>query len=174
MTVRARLEDTAAGRVLVNLVLVATLLSIVVVNLPTSQLKQDLARLTTPYIGATGLDQNWAVFSSPRILSAYVYGVVEFADGSTTTVGIDTRPGLGAYVDYRWQKYEEVIRPDDGAAFWPPYARYLARQVRHDGPEPVQVSLVRRWSDTNPPGPGPARGPWQQHTFYVLRLGGGG
>jgi hypothetical protein len=29
-------------------------------------------------------------------------------------VGIDTRSGLGSYVDYRWQKYEEVIRPDDG------------------------------------------------------------
>jgi hypothetical protein len=168
-----RLESTVAGRVLVNAVLVATLLSIVVVNLPASQLKQDLGRLTTPYVQATGLDQNWAVFSAPRTLSAYVYGVVEFADGSTTTVGIDTRSGLGSYVDYRWQKYEEVIRPDDGAAFWPAYARYLARQASDDGREPVQVSLVRRWSDSNPPGPGPARGPWQQHTYYVLTLGGG-
>jgi hypothetical protein len=168
----ARLESTVTGRVLVNALLVATLLSIAVVNLPSSELKQDLGRLTTPIVGATGLDQNWAVFSNPRTLSAYVYGVVEFADGSTTTVGIHTRSGPGSYVDYRWQKYEEVIRPDDGAAFWPDYARYLARQAGGDGRKPVQVSLVRRWSDSNPPGPGPARGPWQQHTFYVLTLGG--
>jgi hypothetical protein len=171
--VSAPLEQTAVGRVLVNLLLVATLLSIVVVNLPASRLRQDLARLTTPFIDVTGLDQNWAVFSSPRTLSAYVYGVVEFADGSTSTVGIDTTSGLGSYVDYRWQKYEEVIRPDDGAPYWPDYARYLARQVGDDGRQAVQVSLVRRWSDSNPPGPGPARGPWQQHTFYVLALGGG-
>jgi hypothetical protein len=167
-----RLEATRAGRVLVNALLVVTLLSIAVVNLPDSALKQDLSRLTTPFTDATGLDQNWAVFSEPRTLSAYVYGVIEFADGSTTTVGIDTTAGLGAYVDYRWQKYEEVIRPDDGAAFWPDYARYLARQVPDDSPEPVQVSLVRRWSDSNPPGPGPARGPWQASTFFVLPLGG--
>ena len=169
----ARLEDTAAGRVLVNVILVVTLLTIAVVNVPASQLKQDLGRLTFPVMDATGLDQNWGVFSSPRTLSAYVYGVVEFADGSTTTVGINTRLGLGSLIDYRWQKYEETIRPDDGADFWPPYARYLARQAGGDGREPVRVSLVRRWSDTNPPGPGPARGPWQEHTFYVLTLGGG-
>ena len=168
-----RLEDTRAGRALVNLLLVATLLSIAVVNLPVSELREDLARLTTPLVDVTGLDQNWAVFSQPRTLSAYVYAVVEFADGSTTTVGIATTSGLGAYVDYRWQKYEEVIRPDDGAPFWEPYARYLARQADDGGRDPVRVSLVRRWSDTNPPGPGPAHGPWQSHTFYVLTLGGG-
>jgi hypothetical protein len=170
--VSTRLEDTRAGRVLVNLLLVAVLSSIVVVNLPASELRQDLARLTTPITDATGLDQNWAVFSAPRTLSAYVYGVVEFADGSTTTVGIDTRSGPGAYIDYRWQKYEEVIRPDDGALYWESYARYVARQAG-DGRQPVQVSLVRRWSDSNPPGPGPARGPWHAHTFYVLTLGDG-
>jgi hypothetical protein len=169
----ARLEDTNAGRAFVNLVLVATLASIVVGNLPASQLQQDLDRFTAPYTEATGLGQNWAVFSSPRALSAYVYGLIEFADGSTTIVGIETRSGLGAYVDYRWQKYEEVIRPDDGAPFWESYARYLARQAAEDGSDPVQVSLVRRWSDTNPPGPGPERGPWQEHTFYVLTLGAG-
>lgn len=166
------LEGTRVGRVGINALLLITLASIAVVNLPASALRDDLGRLTTPVVDATGLDQNWAVFSEPRTLSAYVYGVVEFADGSTTTVGIDTSPGPGAYADYRWQKYEEVIRPDDGAPFWPDYARYLARQVPDGGPEPVQVSLVRRWSESNPPGPGPARGPWQADTFFVLPLGG--
>lgn len=168
------LEQTVVGRVLVNALLVATLLSIVVVNLPASELRHQLSRLTTPYVDATGLDQNWAVFSQPRTISAYVDGVVEFADGSTTTESIYTTAGLGSYVDYRWQKYEEVIRPDDGAPFWESYARYLARQASVSGRTPVKVSLVRRWSQSNPPGPGPARGPWHRHTYYVLTLGGGG
>lgn len=168
----AVLEATRAGRALVNVLVVATVLSIAVVNLPDSQLKADAARLTTPFVDATGLDQNWSVFSDPRTLSAHVYGVVEFADGSTTTMGIDTSAGLGAYVDYRWQKYEEVIRPDSGAWLWPDYARYLGRQSARDGRTPVRVSLVRNWSESNPPGPGPARGPWREHTFYVLALGG--
>jgi hypothetical protein len=173
LTVASRVEQTVAGRVLVNVILVATLLSIIVGNVPASLLKDDLSRLTRPYADVTGLGQNWAVFSNPRTLSAYVYGVVEFADGSTTTVGIDTTSGLGAYVDYRWQKYEEIIRRDDGAAFWPAYARYVAREASGDGREPVRVSLLRRWSETNPPGPGPARRPWKENTFYVLALGGG-
>jgi hypothetical protein len=173
--VTGRIEQSAVGRLLIDVVLLVSLLAIVVVNLPASQLKQDLARLTAPYVRATGLDQNWAVFSNPRTISAYVYGVVDFADGSSTTIGIPAASGFwAAFVDYRWQKYEEIIRPDDGAAYWPDYARYLAAQVRDGDHEPVRVSLVRRWSESNPPGPGPDRAAWQEATFYALTLGAGG
>lgn len=169
-----RLEDSAAGRLLIQILLVATLLAIVTVNIPASQLKQDLGRLTTPYLLATGLDQNWAVFSNPRVISAYVYGVVDFADGSSTTIGIPAPSSFwDAFVDYRWQKYEEIIRPDDGVPYWSNYARYLADQARGGDRQPVRVTLVRRWSESNPPGPGPDRGAWRENTFYVLTLGAG-
>lgn len=169
-----RLEESVVGRLVIQVLLAATLLAMVAVNLPKSQLKYDLARVVAPYVEATGLDQNWAVFSNPRTISAYVYGVVDFADGSSTTIGIPAASGFwDAFVDYRWQKYEEVIRPDDGAVYWPDYARYLADQVRGGDHEPVRVSLVRRWSESNPPGPGPDRTGWQEHTFYVLTLGAG-
>ena len=34
----------------------------------------------------------------------------------------------------------------------------------------IIVVLVRRWYDLLPPGPGPSRGPWQEHAFYTLKV----
>jgi hypothetical protein len=144
--------------------------AILVVNMPASALRSDAGRLTDPFVQATGLDQNWGIFASPRTLSAYVNGRIDFADGSSAVVPISTRHGLGAFVDYRWQKYEELIRVDDGKSLWADYARYLARESRTGGRVPVRVSLVRRFADTRPPGPGPERDPWQTYTFFVYTV----
>jgi hypothetical protein len=168
--VQARLEKSALGKSLISLLVLAIVGAILVVNLPDSQLKRDLWKPTQPFVNATGLDQNWGIFSQPRTTSAYVDAHVDFADGSSLVVGIPSSPGLSAYADYRWQKYEEVVRPDDGKAYWKDYAEYIAKQARKPGLEPVQVSLVRKFSETRPPGPGPQRDPWQSFTFYVLDL----
>ena len=48
------------------------------------------------------------------------------------------------------------------------------RIARAEGRQPVRVSLVRRWADSNAPGPGPARGPWHEFTFYVETVGATG
>jgi hypothetical protein len=149
-------------------VLVAfTVAAILVVNLPGSALRSDAGRVTDPFVQATGLDQNWGIFSTPRTVSAYVDGRVDFADGSSVVIPITTAHGLGAFVDYRWQKYEELIRVDDGRPLWGDYARYLAREAGTAGHVPVRVSLVRRFSATRPPGPGPERDPWQSYTYFV-------
>jgi hypothetical protein len=167
---QARLEKSAWGRTLISLLLVAIVGAIVAINLPDSQLKNDSGRLARPFVDATGLDQNWGIFASPRTVSAYVEAHVDFADGSTKVVGIPASSGFSAYTDYRWQKYEEMIRPDSGKGLWPDYAKYVAAKVRKAGHEPVKVSLVRRFSETRPPGPGPERDPWTSFTFYVLNL----
>jgi len=167
VSLQARVEGSAVGRALISVFIVFTLVAMVVVNMPGSALRRGVERVTGPYVAATGLDQNWSIFSSPRDLSAYVEGHIDFADGSSSVVPISTRRGLGEFVDYRWQKYEEMVRPDVGKWLWADYAAYLARQARTGGRTPVRVSLVRRFSETRPPGPGPARGPWQQFTFYV-------
>jgi hypothetical protein len=152
-------------------VLVAfTVMAILVVNMPSSVLRSDAGRLTDPFVRATGLDQNWGIFSDPRTLSAYVNGRVDFADGSSVVVPISTAHGLGAFVDYRWQKYEELIRVDDGKWLWADYSRYLANKTRAGGRVPVRVSLMRRFSETRPPGPGPVRGPWRTFTFFVYAV----
>ncbi len=75
--------------------------------------------------------------------------------------------GLATIEKYRWQKYEEVIRPDDGRAYWVDYARYVAGRARAPGRVPVRVTLVRRFAATRPPGPGPQQDPWGASTFFV-------
>jgi hypothetical protein len=165
-----RFEGTRLGRALISLVVVVVVGAIVVVNLPASQLRQDLGKAFWPVVNALGLNQNWGIFSEPRTLSAYVYADVDYADGTSSVVELPSGRGFTAYVDYRWQKYEEQIRPDDGQPLWEDYARYVADQARQDGREPVRVSLIRHFADTNPPGPGPERVPWQDFTFYVLTV----
>jgi hypothetical protein len=111
------------------------------------------------------------VFAEPRDISAYVDARVDYSDGTSSVHPIPGASGLDAYVDYRWQKYEEVIRPDDGKQLWPAYANYIAGLARAEGRDPVRITLIRRWSPTLPPGPGPERGPWQQAVMGVFPVG---
>jgi hypothetical protein len=167
----ARFERSAVGRVLVSIGVVVVLVAVLVVNLPDSQLRRDVSRYTLPVVNATGLNQNWGIFSQPRMIAAYVDGRIDFADGSISIVGISTSHWTGAYVDYRWQKYEEIIRPASGEPYWHDYAEYLAAKARKHARVPIRVTLIRRFAESLPPGPGPARGPWHEVTMYVLDLG---
>ena len=144
-----------------------TVIAIVAVNMPDSVLRRDLHRVTDPFVQATGLDQNWAIFSEPRMLSAYVEAHVEFADGGSRVVQMPDSRGIGSLRTYRWQKYEEIIRPDSGRAYWGNYARYVAAQARTRDREPVRVTLVRRYAETRPPGPGPEHDPWGESTYFT-------
>lgn len=162
-----------AGRVLISVGVLALLVAIVVVNMPPSVLRHDAGRYTLPVTNAVGLGQDWSIFSQPRTISAYVDARVDFADGSSTVRGISTGHWLSAYVDYRWQKYEESIRPDEGRKYWHDYATYVASRVRTPGHEPVRVTLYRRFAQTLPPGSTYAHGPWTEVTMYVLDLGRG-
>jgi len=157
--------------VLISVGVVVTIAAIIVGNMPDSALKSSLDDVAAPFLNATGLYQNWSVFSQPRILSGYVDGRVDNSDGTSSVYPIRIRRGLEASMDYRWHKYEEAIRPDDGQRLWPAYAEYLADRARADGHHPVRVTLIRRWSDTLPPGPGPERGPWHEAVMGVFQVG---
>jgi hypothetical protein len=167
-----RLEQLRSRRIALSAVIATLLVAMIVGNFPGGGILGQLSTATQPLRNATGLQQNWTVFSPPRTISAYVDGRVDFSDGSTASFPITTRPGFGAYVDYRWQKYEEVIRPDDGRELWPQYAELVADRARSSGHRPRRVTLVRRWADTLPPGPGPQRDTWHEATMYVLELPG--
>ena len=168
---QARIESTAPGRGLIGVGVAVTVLAVLVLDMPDSQIRSHLMAVVGPYVRATGLDQDWGVFAPPRKISVFVEAHVDDADGSTATVTLPGRPGIGAYADYRWGKFEERVRLDANDRLWEPYARFLFDRARADGRSPVRVSLVRRWADTLPPGPGPARGPWREFTFYVLQVG---
>ena len=165
-TVLERFEESPGGRRVLSVAIGSLLLAIVSGNFSTDALLE----LTQPLRNATGLQQNWKVFSPPRNVSAYVEGRVDCRDGSATAFPITARTGLGTFIDYRWQKYEEVVRPDDGRALWPDFAEYVANRARSSGCIPLRVTLVRRWADTLPPGPGAQRGAWREAVMYVQEV----
>src|ERR1700712_63083 len=122
---RIRMDRSSLRRALSSAALVAAVAVMVVGTLPEVVLMGDLRAATQPIRSATGLNQNWRVYSPPRILSAYVEARVDYSDGTSSIYSIPGRRGVGAFVDYRWQKYEEVIRPDSGEPYWPHYAEYI-------------------------------------------------
>jgi hypothetical protein len=168
---RTRVEASPAGRVLISLGVGFTVLAMVVLNMPDSQLRSSLMTPVAPYVRAVGLDQDWAVFAPPRSFSLQVEGHLEYADGTTSVERFPRASGIAAYADYRWRKYEERLRLDVNERLWARYALFLADRARAEGRSPVRVSLVRRWADTRPPGPGPERDPWREFTFYTVRVG---
>jgi hypothetical protein len=169
-----RLEDTRLGRLLINFVVFVTLAAILVTNLPYSQIKAHLLPWAQPYLNATGLEQDWGIFApDPRGVVVFVEGHIDYTDGATSVWQIPARPGLWEYSDYRWQKFGDNLRLDNNAWAWPQFAEYLANRARADGHQPVRVTLIRRYWDLLPPGPGPEKGPVSEYAFFTKSVGGG-
>lgn len=167
---RSAMIESVWRRVIASVGLIFIVVAVMVGNMPDSALRATLDVVADPFRQAVGLEQNWAMYSQPRDISAYVDGRVDNADGTSRVYSVPDGRGITAYSDYRWQKYMEMIRPDDGKALWPAYAEFIADRARADGQDPVRVTLIRRWAQTQPPGPGPLRGPWQDVTLYVREL----
>jgi hypothetical protein len=165
---QARVESSRPGRILISLFAACTVFTVLVVNMPDSELKNHLLVPFGPVLRASGLDQNWGVFSDVRSVSVFVEGRVHNVDGTTTVFPIPSRTGIAALSDYRWQKFEEQVRLDDNKNLWAPYADWLVDRARARGLDPERVSLVRRFADTLPPGPGPERAPYSEFTFFEL------
>jgi hypothetical protein len=170
--VQQRLESSPAGRVAISVFLVFTVFSLVIWNLPESEIKRKSLGVVRPYITMTSLDQNWGVFSpDPRRISIDIEARVRYSDGGEETLHVPRGNDFyGAYWDYRWWKWVENIRQDSQDELWKPAALWFARKAATHGRRPTQVTLVRRWYDLLPPGPGPSRGTWHEFAFYNLRL----
>jgi hypothetical protein len=163
-------DRSSLRRALSSAALVVAVVVIVLGNMPKVGFLGELREATQPLRSVTGLNQNWRVYSPPRSLSAYVDAHVDYADGTSSVYSIPGRRGIGAFVDYRWQKYEEAVRLDTGEPLWADYAKYVADRARAQGKNPVRVTLIRRWADTLPPGPGPVREPWREYTMYTMAV----
>jgi hypothetical protein len=170
--VQERLESTTAGRAVISVFVLVTVLCLVFWNLPDSELKAQSERVVRPYILATGLNQNWGVFApDPRRQVLDLVARVRYADGSEATLEYP-RGGrlIGSYWDYRWRKWYESVRLDRREDLWAPAAAWFAQRERARGRRPVEVTLVRRWYALLPPGEGPERGPWQEFAFYTYEV----
>ena len=171
-----RLESSRAGRWVISAFLVVILGGIAVTNLPDGAVQHDLAKITQPYMNATGLDQRWNMFSNPRTEILYLEARVEHADGSVAVWHPPTDgPLVGSYRDAHWRKFVEhaVIRPNNSEAWpqlWEPLARFAAAQEDRGSP-PVRVTLVKRSAFTSAPdGTRPGRTAFRDEPYYTLRL----
>jgi hypothetical protein len=168
-----RLEESAFGRGMLSSLIVVTLIAIVAINLPQSDLRRQLLRPGQPYLNAIGLDQNWALFApDPRRVVIAVSATVGYDDGRIALWSFPHDGALiGTYRDYRWRKWaENLISPDNATALWRSAALWAAGQEPRAGHAITSVSLVERFALIAPPGVTPSLGPTQRRVFYTLRL----
>lgn len=168
-----RLEESELGRGALSSVIVVTLIAIVAINLPGSELRRQLLRPAQPYLNALGLDQNWAIFApDPRRVVIDTSALVAFEDGVTARWRFPHDGALvGTYRDYRWRKWDEnLINPANSAALRRPAALWAARQEARPGHRVTRVTLVERFAPLAPPGVEPSVGRTAEQVFYTLRL----
>jgi len=168
-----RVESSPSGRALITGVLIFILASLVAANIPnTSYLQRKLNSIVEPVRDSVGLDQTWSVFApEPRRQTFALNAQIKYNDGTSETWTVPTGdPFIAEYRVYHWQKWSEYARADDTPWLWEPFAAWVARTHNSATRHPVQVILVRRWFDLNPPGSHPSRGPWHEYTYYSLAV----
>ncbi|HWC86712.1 MAG TPA: hypothetical protein VG388_09235 [Solirubrobacteraceae bacterium] len=172
ISLQQRFEESSTGRGILSALIVLSLIAIVAINLPQSELRRELLRPGQPYLNATGLDQNWALFApDPRRVVIDVSAVVSLRNGRAALWRFPHDGALiGTYRDYRWRKWEENLINPANALLWRPAALWAATREAGPGEVPKSVALVERFAALEPPGVTPSTGPVQQRTFYVLRL----
>lgn len=163
------LVRSEAGRIGVAIALAVGALWLIGPNMPNGPLRDDVDALWAPAT-ELGLVQDWGVFSpDPRSQSLDVRARLEYDDGTVAVWDVpDLDPVLGAYRQYRWNKWQERVRLDDRADLWDPTASWIADEHRRDGVRPARVVLIRRWIDHEPLGtPEPIDSDWNEFEFHV-------
>ncbi len=144
-TVQQRLESSRIGRVLLSIGILVVLGAVFTWNLPPSELARKTQPVFQRFFVASGLDQNWSVFApDPPTVEQNLQARILYDDGTERTWEVPTGdPILGAYWDYRWLKWGEIISAGTNAQQWLPTAAWIARQETDAGRRPVSVTLVR-------------------------------
>ena len=166
----SRLVASRFGRMLTAGIIGIMTLSIVAPNMPASALKDQIEEWWSP-VTSIGLQQDWGVFSpNPRDQSLDVRARIEYADGTVEFWDLpELDPIVGAYRQYRWQKWQERVREDGSHQLWEPTVRWIVDNHTSDGRVPERVVLIRRWIDHLPPtAEGKiVDGGWNQFEFYT-------
>lgn len=159
---------TRSGRFVLSVAMALLCITLVIWNLPRSEVRSELRPIVRPAVYALAIDQSWAVFApNPTTVSLAVEADVYLADGSIDRYRFPHGDDLiGAYREYRWRKWERRIRLDDNSRLWRPTAEWIAEQYDD---RVVKVVLVRIFSDTPEPGSGEDR-VWETVEFYTLDL----
>ena len=125
-----------------------------------------------PFLGATGLDQNWRVFApDPRQTSLRLEARVRYANGSSAVWRPPTGDDLvGAYWDYRWAKWLENVTQDANREVLE--ARGTVRRPSDAAPGQTRDTShpdAALAGSRAPGAPGPDRRGWS-YDFYTLGL----
>jgi hypothetical protein len=129
------------------------------------------------YMLWTGLFQKWDMFApEPSKLNNYVTATVIYRDGRTSEWAFPRMENLGIVEKYfkeRYRKYaSDNLRIDTRSGLWPDAARYIARATATASAPPVEVDLVRHWSEVPPPlrtGEAPPS-PWNEFTYFRYQV----
>jgi hypothetical protein len=154
-----------------SVLILITLIAIVAINLPNSDLRTIAMRPGQPYLNALGLDQAWGVFApDPRRAVIDVSAFVTYDDGRVAQWSLPRNGALlGSYTDYRWGKWEEfLIQPRVGSSLWLSAAQWAASREFRPGHAIKRVVLVERYRQLAPPGVKPSIGPTRRQVFYSL------
>ena len=170
---QARVEASWAGRFAISILIAYVLISLLVSNLPSSELKETGRPVAEPLLEATGLSQTWNLFApNPRRSTLRLQARLTYADGSQSVwEQPDGDPFVSEYRSYRWRKWASNMMSDRRQALWPQVARWVAENHRRDGQLPTEVVLVRRFYFAPAPGSGEDEvPPWSDDVLYVARF----
>jgi hypothetical protein len=167
-----RVETSGIGRIVISGALLFLLFATIVWNLPASEVKRVTVEAVRPVAMAIRLDQIWSVFApNPRNHSMDLQARIRYADGTEEMWRFPHRedPILSGYRSARWEKWADNARLNRHRELWQPTAAWLAR-THQDRGRPVEVTLIRRAAFNLPPGKGPNRRPWVEHSFFTLQV----
>lgn len=168
-----RVAGTKLGRAALSILMACFCVFLVVWNLPSSEIRGAIRPGLRPVVEALALDQDWGVFApNPTTVSIAVEADVELADGTVVHYEFpDGDPFIGAYREFRWRKFERLIRQDDSSGrYWRRTAEWIAARYADD--DPVRVTLIRYFATTpEPDAEGDAAvKTWDSHEFFTLRF----
>lgn len=153
----SRLEWKWKRRVLTNTFIVWQLTATVVwLSNSGSVLRLDLLRFVRPYVAATGIMQNWSMFSpNPDNRDLFVQTVVHYASGRIRYWDYPRMANMDYFTRYRRERFRKLIEIshlDQSSMFWPSLAVYAARVNQVPNDPVIRVDLVRHWRIIPPPG----------------------
>lgn len=134
----------------ISLLILVMLAVAIVGSLPKSTIKTTAGQITTPVALVTGLDQGWGVFAPnpPRVITELEVHVI-MKDGEDKVWRLNADRSLP---EYRWRKLKEGVIKHK--ILRPAFAKWVIREVSHDGDQPVRVLIVLQAETLPLPGGG--------------------
>ena len=168
-----RVEAHSVGRSIISALVVVILVSMIVSNLPPSEVRRGAMRATKPVLDLAALHQNWNLFApNPRRVTLQLVARLTYADGSTE-IWSPPRGGavIGVYRTFRWRKWSGyVLNRSNANGLWAHAAAWLAQTHTRGGRVVTHVELIRRSYLAPPPGTGGDRPQWNEETLARLRV----